>query len=898
MNEKKSYDAITGIDEDLLDRSLQSGSGHPVSGRKKLIILAAVMLTFAAAIALFLTAVFRMPKPQTPLPEWVTAQFPETTIPVSNDRYQTANPVDVVPQWERPEGLKVLTAIQGETEVPSELSLDPAFRLLDAEDTSGVSRSVSVSILGGAKISRSLSGRFVELTFKPDEASGVDTAVFGDYTGIYYDLEKEDVICVGYEVAEILNADREDEIEQIFLMLSGADMHINSAELYDLSIRYNSFEYEGWQSLIADRPGIVERHFGWTESQYELLHEFFRTGRTDYQALAESLESDCSVVLVEYKLTKARNLAIHDGVGELQIFGLVDNGRYALVGRNVEHRQNYNLAYVDVYGILYDREMKTLTELDLGDRVLPFFISQDQTRCVLSSDATRLLATTGGRVYIYDVSGHNYEVIAAYDLESGVYFPQNLRVCGDARISPSERYLCLKMSPEDGQPSDRWLLTRFSADPAPRERAFVIGGTFVRFARDDSVVIFRSDKGYRFYSTETGRDVTGSFTGEDALELAAHEYYDLAETAEGLFSVHVLTGDRVLLASAGQYDAYTADPEFSCLYLASLRERTVACIPLTGETETHSIRIQTAFLDEMDDKDIVSLDCVERGTTLILSYFRPKQVRLDTQALTESLEAWWAKFPNSKIGLVDKLREGFFYHDVLTSIQYNGAYLHYVPGEDPNLTANWLGWAGWKLTLPWISELISDDLLLDEEDMLDLAWMFSKKIVEYIDIDPDGTVHLSQAAREELFGVGDLNSPHSFIRNTYYPFVEANGSGPDLFKRFAEVNIRSVMDESPERYADLTDEVLSSFVLVAAERLETVYAPHFSKQYNMYEDVNYPDLLIFKEAVRKWADEWLTDYAEDPDTVAGLIASYPLTGVKPYFGMSEWEKAAAGITDP
>ena len=48
----------------------------------------------------------------------------------------------------------------------------------------------------------------------------------------------------------------------------------------------------------------------------------------------------------------------------------------------------------------------------------------------------------------------------------------------------------------------------------------MIGGTFVRFARDDSVVIFRSDKGYRFYVDQLVQEKTAQVSTMNSLMIA------------------------------------------------------------------------------------------------------------------------------------------------------------------------------------------------------------------------------------------------------------------------------------------------------------------------------------------------------------------------------------------
>ncbi len=906
MDDKELYDAITNVDEGLLDRSLEPhGKRRP--GKWVIPVVAVLVLIAVSAAVVF--ALWRRPETPAPaLPESSTGPArtddPGQTVVV--DRVYTASPVEAPVQWESEKGLTLLSAVNGSGEIQTDLAVRyPEYMLLSADGVSAVSRSVTVSVLSGVKISRTLSGRFSELTFKPDSQTGFDTSEFGDFEGTFYDLANGELICIGYEVAKLVNADREDEIEEIFLMLSSQHIVNQQRTVSDEAIEQmyrlyadnvNQYEgnYPGWRGLCSDFPEITAAHFGWTEEQYGLLYTYFQTGHTDLDALCATLGVDYTAQMLQSRLDQSRNAALHDGVGQVHVLHFQGDGRYAFVTRIEKKTVSTNVSVQMGYALLYDREQKTMTLLcGPNDKFSAFNFQRGD--CVLDPDAKVagfLAADTfdrnRGLVHLYDSEGNHRIIGEGVDYLDGYARKNyNLSLSGSILLSPSGRYACCRIKSDDEHPTERWILFAFSA--SDKELPVVIEGTFVRFGRDDSVAICRVDGGYAFYSTQTGRDVTELFAGEEGLPLAAHEYYDLTETQEGLFRVHILTGEAELLAQSGTYEAYETDPSFSCVYLVSIARETVDCILLADGLSEYTISIDAAFLNEVGPRDIVSLDGADGGATLILSYFRPASVELDEEKLLERMSKI-----HKEIGLVSYLSGGFFSGSVLRSIRCGDVYLNFLRGEDPNITSYPLDTMGQCLTLPLIRELVADDMLITEEDILEIAREFAEKVVGYIDIDKDGTVRLAAGAVEELFGI-ELNIGEAFTWGVWIPFQQSYWNDSEMLDRLADINVRDVLKNDPGLAPGLTEETLASFISLVADRLKQAYASHYLAQEKGYNGVLYADLLLMKDKIRTWTEDWLAEYDVDPETVAERIRTASLTGLSGYVPMTDEEKQAAGI---
>ena len=909
MDNKDIYDTITNVDDELLDRSLNQNTKSALW--KWVIPVAAALVLIAVSVTVFF-ALWERPGTDVPVVPESSTEDPGRTENDRTDRLFSAVPVEAPIQWESDRGLTLLSAINGPAENSSgepqtEMSARyPEYMLLSGDGVSAVSRTVSVSVLSGVKVSRMLSGRFFEMTYKPDAMTGLDTSEFGDFEGTYYDLTSGDLICVGYEIAKLINTDREDEIEEIFLMI--ASMQVSNANrtisgesiepMYSLYVhnvdQYNG-NYPGWQSLRSDFPVPVAGRFGWTDEQYELLHTLFLTGKTDLNALKESLGYDYKESTLQLTLDKCRNRALHDGVGEVKVLYLEGEGNYAFVTRTETKTVSSNCHVLLTYAILYDREQKTLTTFcGPEDEIVGF--SLQRGCCVLNPETTVAgvlsVAVTDrnrGVVHLYDAQGNHRLIERGIQKENGaMQTVTDVSLCGAIVVSPSGRYACSRIQTDDDHPSERCLLYTFSATDNLIPR--ILEGTFVRFARDDSVVVCRTDEGYRLYSTQSGLDVTEQFHGEEALSLASHEYYDLVETNGGLFRVHILTGETDLLAQTDSYDAYVTDPYYSCVYLASASRKSVDCILLSEGSSAYSIAIDTAFLNEVGPRDIVSLNCAESGAMLILSHFRPANVMLDEEKLIEK-----ARKISSRIGFLEKLEGGFFGGVALPAIQYGDVYLNTLRNEDPNVTKYPLDRIGLYLTLPLVRKLIADDMLLTEEDLIEVAWEFAEKVVAYIDIDADGTVRLAAGALEELFGI-EMNIGQAFYKGEWLPFLQTYGrDSPDYLNWLADANVRNVLEEDPALTPGIPEETVTSFISLVAKKLSQACASHYSSQYNLYEGFTYSDLLLLKEKVRTWTTDWLAEYDVDPETVSEYMRTASLDGLSKYVPMTEEEKQAAGI---
>ena len=201
---------------------------------------------------------------------------------------------------------------------------------------------------------------------------------------------------------------------------------------------------------------------------------------------------------------------------------------------------------------------------------------------------------------------------------------------------------------------------------------------------------------------------------------------------------------------------------------------------------------------------------------------------------------------------------------------------------------------GQCLTLPLIRELVADDMLITEEDILEIAREFAEKVVGYIDIDKDGTVRLAAGAVEELFGI-ELNIGEAFTWGVWIPFQQSYWNDSEMLDRLADINVRDVLKNDPGLAPGLTEETLASFISLVADRLRQAYASHYLAQEKGYDGVLYADLLLMKDKIRTWTEDWLAEYDADPETVAERIRTAPLTGLSGYVPMTDEEKQAAGI---
>lgn len=856
LPEEKKILTTAGAETPKPEKGDPSGRKFPVRG---VIIIAACLAFVLAAIPLVLMFKNRDSGMILPSPG-------ENLRPSSDgDPVYTARSIEVVPQWETAEGLTVLSALWEEESAKDKYLYGlPALQLLSAS-ASPETRQVSLSSLTGARSSREVSGRFLPLTFKTDEQTGFDTRLFAEFEGTYYDLEKEELFCIGYEAAKAFNRDREDELRQIYYLLGGSKLveHPKEVDLmveaYRAGLNYYYCTYPGWEGLCSSYPSVVENDFYLTTETKKLLDEFFATGDADLSGYGEEEE------WLRAELAYERTVVLRDGFGEVSVLEFGANTSYALITRTITGVDPNNPWQRNIYLYVFDRENGTFTLLnDPQDMGSIYSIRSD----VLADSAYKSFGyqnyETGLAIRIYTSSGATR--IVSHARETGQWTRVPLEPAGSLALSPSEKYLYVPCASDDGK--EHWAVIPFNVSPYD---AFLFTGHLLRFVLDDAAVVLDTAQGIRAYSTRNGDDVTETVFGG---ELAAYESYALEESDAGLSRIHLPDGERTLIASRAAYDAFAADRAQSCVYLANLRGKTVDAVLLaTGET-AYSIRIDDRFLREAKHADEISLGLDRSQAILVLSGIRLGDMVFDPDRYREEyLPDAELYMTETSIGAVDNFHLSTIPYWILPSIKHpNGGYLHLAPGEDINVNATKIEKLGAYIAIEKLQRAVEDDMLVSMEEYMDIVETIADGLIQYLDIDPDGTVRVAEGVMERLFGA-ELNPGQSFSQGTYLPFIKAWGldANPGYLRKFAEVNAKAILKNS-----NIGSEDLSAFIAAVADRLEDAYRKHYSLTYNMYEQVHTEDLLAMKDAVREMAVTLAENMASDPEGTVAAIQAYPL----------------------
>jgi len=900
------------------------------------IYAAAAVLFAAVALVFVIRAAGR-----TLLPSPVTSTVGTGDAPVTAtvyDRVYSASPVEAEKAWESAGGLTVLSLV---SEKPNNGISGVSFPFLrslgNGPDAS--STSVNVSFLAGAKVSRSLSGRFINLTHKSDAQTGFDTKKFGSFDGVYFDLATGKLFCIGYEAAKVINAEREDETERIFMMLASSLFFADDKASPEVFEKINAMReeytekreiyydgYEGWQALCEKYEDVSKRDFLLTPDEKSLLHAFFLDGDADLSVFdgeklvgTDQARHDLGVFRM---VALTDGFSFTDGFSDIEVveFGACEDK--ALVKIAVRGVQKDNPWQPRVSLAVFDMKNGTLNTINdpenFGDIVT-------RRGDVLTDSAYTRFAflyygADGKTAAVYDVNGSEDRVSFAKKPQGD---PEPCGAEGELFVSPGERYGYF-LKARYGEEGEKWVVFPFSAGGYPNADgtdasvggqtasggAYVFEGEFVRFARDDSAVIMKTESGYRAYSAQTGEDVTdfifeglGENGGEEGneedipeLKLAAHEYYRVTEDESGLYRTDIVTGERTLIAPVGSYDAYTQDAEKSCVYILSLKEECVKAVPVVSCMAEYVIRIDGSFVAEAKNGTEISIRLADRGATLIVSSYNRGDIKFDEAVFIEKLNEE-RKFGDAGTGLADNYNSTFVPSFVLGSIKYGDVYLH-IEEEDINITYVPLEYIGRYIVLDKIKEAVADDMLISWDEMLDISRYAAERIIDYIDIDTDGAVRLAGGVMEKLFGA-ELNPGDGFIRNEYVPFIREWGAdaNPDLFKKFAEVNVKNELALLGKN-APLSGEKLGAFIAAVAARLEEAYEKHYSSEYQMYVQISEGDLLAMKNAVRNMTRGYAAAFAADSRKGAELINGYSLPDFSKSF--REWtdeEKRAAGLID-
>ncbi len=200
---------------------------------------------------------------------------------------------------------------------------------------------------------------------------------------------------------------------------------------------------------------------------------------------------------------------------------------------------------------------------------------------------------------------------------------------------------------------------------------------------------------------------------------------------------------------------------------------------------------------------------------------------------------------------------------------------------------------GLQIALPKLREAVDDDLLISDEEMISIAQYVAENIIDYIDIESDGTVRIASGAVEELFGY-EMNIGQSFYWGEYAAFLREWGANanPDLLKKLTEVNVRNNLPEN----SALSGEKLGAFIAAVAARLEKAYEKHFSEGFDMYVQIYTEEMLIMKNAVIDITEKYADAFVGNAEETAKLIAAYELPDFSKSF--REWtdeQKQSAGL---
>lgn len=63
----------------------------------------------------------------------------------------------------------------------------------------------------------------------------------------------------------------------------------------------------------------------------------------------------------------------------------------------------------------------------------------------------------------------------------------------------------------------------------------------------------------------------------------------------------------------------------------------------------------------------------------------------------------------------------------------------------------------------------------------------------------------------------------------------------------------------------------------------------------VYHVTTIPAIILDRDKIRTWTEDWLAEYDTDPETVAERIRTASLTGLSGYVPMTDEEMQAAGI---
>ena len=900
--ELRAYKDFYGIRSEA-ERADRSGMPDPapVRGRRPVrAALAAAALALAVAavpVGIALTSTGESGAPHRGAESFCESGAPEA------DRLYTESPREIAPQWERAEGLTVLSALRGGHAVAYSDSA-PAILPLAA---SGGQKTVNVSLacIGGARFSRSVSARFVDLSFKTDEHTGFDTRLYSDFEGVYYDLENDELLCIGYEAARALNAHREDEIKQIFYMLAGNTIigRIDGAlppervsvqerlalmqeeYLFAMEHYYTSYTASGgWRGLCEKYPDLAGSSFGLTAGEIAFLDGFFETGAADFSGFGEYGEA------IEYDLSNARARALHDGVGSINVLEFGSDPDRALIAIEYSGVDDNNPAQINVSLAFFDREKKMFTRVNdpcnFGD------IMMKRSECAIDPGYTTAAFTFFDisevvAVRLYNVFGDSRTVSTAVAAGGDTV---GFSAYGGITLSPNGLYGCCRAAKTDVQSPERWVV--FPFDAASQQPARMFNGKLLRFVLNDSAVVLNTSRGIRAYSTATGEDVTDYLFAGDENRLASHEYFAFDADDNGLWRVSLTDGARTLAAPAELYPASLVSGDGSCAYVLDLASGRVEAILVSDGSVGYSVQIDPAFLAEARHADEFSLRSADGGATLVLSYYVRAKAEFD-EARFLRLISECDDTGEFALGVADNYDPTVFPICVLPAIKHGGGYLSIAENEDINETFSHIELLGRYYALPYLRGAVANDLLIDEAERVAIARAVAERIVDDLDIDPDGTVHVAYTALESKFG-DELNIGQSFVWGEFIPFLREWGvnANPDFLKKFALVNISdSLPSDSP-----LSGEALGSFTAAVSEKLESAYEPHYSNEYGMYVQIRKSDMFAMRDAVRDWAQNLSAEYAADPESALQKLNAYELPDFsKTFRAPSGSEEINAGL---